>query len=111
VVAVVQMTAMRAPRSRSKGGARHRSHLSSAEHGNPVVVQREYLADRRTVREADTCGGNRTAKKQMAVAERQQEKIGAHDRALQVRSLPYNWPHTRSRAWARKGADVSRVAL
>ena len=77
MVAEVQMTATRAPRSRSKGGTRHRSHLSSAKHGNPVVVQWEYLADRRTVREADTCGGNRTAKKQMAAAERQQESRSA----------------------------------
>jgi hypothetical protein len=33
----------------------------------------EDISDRRTVREADTCGGNRTAKKPMAAAERQQE--------------------------------------
>jgi len=38
VVAEVSMSAMRAPRSRSIGGARHRSYLSSAEHGNPVAV-------------------------------------------------------------------------
>jgi hypothetical protein len=35
----------------------------------------------------------------------------AHDRTLQPRSLSYNWPHTRPGAWARKGADVSRVVL
>lgn len=27
-----------------------------------------------------------------------------------MRSCSYNWPHTR-RSWARKGADMSRVAL
>jgi hypothetical protein len=27
------------------------------------------------------------------------------------RLFSYNWPHTRPCAWARKGADVSRVAL
>ena len=73
VVAEVSMSAMRAPRSRSIGGARHRSHLSSAEHGNPVAVRWESATGRPTVRKADTCGGNRMAKKQMTAAERQQE--------------------------------------
>ncbi len=39
VVAEVSMSATRAPRSRGIGGARHRSHLISAEHGNPVTVR------------------------------------------------------------------------
>src|SRR5258706_9684189 len=38
-------------------------------------------------------------------------KAKAHDRTLQPRSPLYNWPHTRQCVWARKGADVSRVAL
>ena len=76
MVAEVSMSAMRAPRSRSIGGARHRSRLTSAEHGNPVAVQREYVTGRRSVREADICGGNRTAKKQTAAAERRQESEG-----------------------------------
>jgi len=37
VVAEVSMSATRAPRSRGMGGARHRPHLTSAEHGNPVT--------------------------------------------------------------------------
>ena len=77
VVAEVSMSAMRAPRSRSKGGARHRSRLTSAEHGNPVAVRWQRLVTGRlTAREADICGGNRTAKKQMAAAERRQETEG-----------------------------------
>jgi hypothetical protein len=77
VVAEVSMSAMRAPRSRSIGGARHRSHLSSAEHGNPVAVRwKDSATGRPTAREADICGGNRTAKKQMTAAERQQESEG-----------------------------------
>jgi hypothetical protein len=38
-------------------------------------------------------------------------KAKAHDRTLPSRSPSYNWSHTRPGAWARKGADVSRVAL
>ena len=41
MVAEVSMSAMRAPWSRSIKGARHRSRLTSAEHGNPVAVQWE----------------------------------------------------------------------
>ena len=48
VVAEVSMSAMRAPRSRSIGGARHRSRLSSAEHGNPVAVRWESATGRPT---------------------------------------------------------------
>jgi hypothetical protein len=77
VVAEVSMSAMRAPRSRSIGSTRHRPHLSSAEHGNPVAVQRQSVAGRRTVRDAEICGGNRMARKQMAAAERKQESEGA----------------------------------
>ena len=47
-MAEVQMAAMRAPRSRSIGGARHRSYLSSVKHGNPVAVRwvNHWQADR-----------------------------------------------------------------
>jgi hypothetical protein len=77
VVAEVSMSAMRAPRSRGIGGARHRSRLTSVEHGNPVTVQRTRpAAGRPTVRKADTRGGNRTANKRTAAAERRQESDG-----------------------------------
>jgi hypothetical protein len=73
-MAEVSMSAMRAPRSRGIGGARHRSNLTSAKHGNPDMVRWTRPAtDRPTVRKVDTRGGNRTAKKQTAAAERQQE--------------------------------------
>jgi hypothetical protein len=73
------MSAMRAPRSRGIGGARHRSHLTSAEHGNPVTVRwARTVIGRPTVRRADTCGGNRTAKKRTAAAERRQERTTRH---------------------------------
>jgi hypothetical protein len=67
VVAGVSLPAMGAPRSRGIGDARHRPHLTSAEHGNPVTVRRNGpAAGRPTAREAEIRGGNRTAKKPMA---------------------------------------------
>lgn len=38
-------------------------------------------------------------------------KPGQDDRTLHIRSFSDSWPHTRPGAWARKGADVSRVTL
>ena len=112
VVVEVSMSATRAPRSRSIGGTRHRSHLTSAEHGNPVKVRwTRPTAGRPTVREADIRGGNRTAKKRMAVHRKVAGKRRRMTVPLQPRSASYNWPHTTPSAWARKGADVSRVAL
>jgi hypothetical protein len=73
-MAEVEKSVMRAPRSRGRGDARHRSCLTGVEHGNPVAVRWIRPAiDRPTVREAELRGGNRTAKKRMAAAERQQE--------------------------------------
>jgi len=50
VVAGVFNSATWAPRSRGRGGARHRSHLSSAEHGNRAPRGALWL-----------CGGERTS--------------------------------------------------
>jgi hypothetical protein len=55
-------------------------------------------------------GRERMAKKRMAAVERQRESDGARP-VPPTGSLSYNWPYTRPGAWARKGADVSRVAL
>ncbi len=58
VVAEVSMSATRAPRSRGIGGARHRPHLTSAEHGNPVTVRWTRPATGRpTARRAQIRGG------------------------------------------------------
>src|SRR5262249_33677211 len=103
---------MRAPRSRGRGGARHRSQLTSAAHGNPVAVRWARPAtDRPTVREAEVRGGNRTAKKRMAahrkVTGKRRQRTGPsiNGRLCITGRIPDY------RVWARKGADVSRVAL
>jgi len=111
VVAEVSMSATRAPRSRGIGGARHRPHLTSAEHGNPVTVRwRRPFTGRPTARRADIRGGTgrpRSKRRQPKAT----GKPGQDDRTLHRRSFSDNWPHTRPGAWARKGADVSRVTL
>lgn len=109
VVAEVSMSAMRAPRPRGIGGARHRSHLSSAEHGNPVTVRRpDQPPVGRPQGRRNSVAGTGRPRSEWRHVERRQER-GAHGCSLQT-AAPYNWPHTRLGAWARKGADMSRVA-
>jgi hypothetical protein len=95
VVAEVSMSATRAPRPRGIGGARHRSHLSSAEHGNPVTVRWIRPATGRpTARKADTRGGKGRLRSQWRQP-KGDRKTTARDRTLPRRSLSHNWPHTR----------------
>jgi hypothetical protein len=103
-MAEVRMSARRAPRSRGIGDARHRSYLTSAEHGNPVAVRwRRPATDRPTMREAEVRGGNGTAKKQMAahrkVTGKRRQMTGPSNR-----SFSYNWPHTRPSCLGPKGS-------
>src|SRR5689334_13699870 len=95
VMVEVSMSAMGAPRPRGIGGARHRSHLTSAEHGNPVQVRwNRPAAGRPTVREAEIRGGTGRPR-----SERRQpkgnRKARTSDRTLQTRSCSHNWPYTR----------------
>lgn len=95
VVAEVSMSATGAPRPRGIGGARHRSQLSSVEHGNPVTVRWiRPVTGRPTARKADTRSGKGRPTSQWR-RPKGDRKTTAHDRNLQPRSLSHNWPHTR----------------
>jgi hypothetical protein len=65
-----------------------------------------WCGGRPTVRDAESRGGNRTPKKRMPVAERQQESGTIDRRSLQAGGFSYNWPDTGSGARPRKRADV-----
>jgi hypothetical protein len=65
---------------------------------------------RPTAREAESRGGNRTPKKRMLAAERQQESGTINLRYLQP-VVSYNWPDTGPGARPRKRADVWWVSL
>jgi hypothetical protein len=109
VLAAFGKAARRAPRPRGRGGARHRTQLGHAKRGNPVTVRQERPpagGQQRGIR-----GGTGRLRKRTAAAGRQQESGCIYGWTLQARPCPYNWPHTGLRARARKGADVSRVAL
>ena len=60
-----------------------RSYLMRVERGNPVRSITFGCGGRPTVREAESCGGNRTPKKRMPVAERQQESGAVCRRSFQ----------------------------
>jgi hypothetical protein len=63
-----------------------------------------------TVRKAQLPGGNRTPKKLMPAAERQQESAG-RGTGPPTGCSAYNWPDTGPGARPRKRADVRRVSL
>jgi hypothetical protein len=109
VLAAIGKAARRAPRPRGRGGARHRTQLGHAKRGNPVTVRRERPPAGRQQR--GIRGGTRTA----------QEANGGSRKAAGKR-VHMAGPSRRGRARitgripglgarARKGADVSRVAL
>jgi len=78
---------------------------------NPSDPPRLVCGGRPTVREAESRGGNRTPKKRMPVAERQQENGSHLSPALPAGGVLYNWPDTGPGARLRKQADVWRVSL
>src|SRR5207344_96239 len=111
VVAELPWSAMRAPRSRGIGGARHRSQLTSAKHGIPV---RSGGNDRPPV-------GRPQGRRNPVAGQDGQEANGGSRKTTGKRrhaTGPSNDGRLRITgripgvgAWARKGADVSRVAL
>ena len=88
-----------------------RSYLMRVERGNPVRSITFCCGGRPTVREAESRGGNRTPKKRMPAAERQQESGTISRRSFQPDGFSYNWPDTGPGARLRKQADVWRVSL
>src|SRR3982074_2445191 len=109
VLAVFGKTARRAPRPRGRGGTRHRTQLGRVERGNPVTVRQERPPAGRQQRgipwrEQD---GSRSKWRRPKGS----RKARSVYRSLQAVAARITGRIAGLRACARKGADMSRVAL
>jgi hypothetical protein len=87
--------------------ASHRCGTWKPRHGPAGMTQ---PAGRPTVRRVEVRGGTGRPRSEWRQP-KGNRKARTGDRTLPMRSCSYNWPHTSRNGWARKGADMSRVAV